>query len=114
MKRLIFVIALLIGLTTFSKAQSPYQYQQPNQSKPIVKAIDSLQVAGVPINLLVIKNISVSDSSLSVQSALTYSGKSTSTAQLLFLDKFVIVPTTNVNINSVATLVANKRGVRLH
>ena len=113
MKRLFIAAALMIGLTTVSKAQSPYQYQQPNSAKPIVKAIDSVQLAGVPINLLLIKNISVSDSSLTVQSALTYSGKSTSTAQLLFVDKFPIVPTTNVSITSVAALLATKRGVRL-
>ena len=113
MKRLILAVALLIGITTVSKAQSPYQYQQPNTAKPIVRAIDSIQLAGVPINILIIRNISVSDSSLTVQSALSYSGKTTSTAQLMFVDKYPILPTTNVSISSVAALLATKRGVNL-
>ena len=113
MKRLVLAVALLIGITTVSKAQSPYQYQQPNTAKPIVRAIDSIQLAGVPINILIIRNISVSDSSLTVQSALSYSGKTTSTAQLMFVDKYPILPTTNVSISSVAALLATKRGVNL-
>ncbi len=114
MKRLFIAVALMIGLTTVSKAQSPYQFQQPNQAKPIVKAIDSVQLAGVPINVLVIRNISVSDSSLTVQSALSYSGRTASNAQFTFVDKFPIIPSTNVSITSVATLLATKRGVTLH
>ena len=114
MRRLVLAVALMIGLTTVSKAQSPYQYQQPNTAKPIVRAIDSMQLAGVPINVLVIRNISVSDSSLTVQSALSFSGRAASNAQFTFIDKFPIVPTTNVSITSVAALLATKRGVTLH
>ena len=76
-------------------------------------AIITVGVAVVPINVFVIRNISVSDSSLTVQIALSYSGSAASNAQFTFVDKFPIVPTTNVSITSVAALLATKRGVSL-
>jgi len=114
MKRLVLAVALMIGFTTVSKAQSPYQYQQPNTAKPIVRVLDSIQIAGVPINQLVIRNITISDSIVTVQSALVYSGRVASHAQLIFSDSYPITYTTNVSISSVALAIANKRGVTLH
>ena len=114
MKNLILAIALMMATAFVGKAQYLPQTSQYAQQKPIIRALDSIQIAGVPINQLVIRNITISDSSVTVQSALVYSGRVASHAQLIFSDSYPITYTTNVSISNVALAIANKRGVTLH
>jgi len=77
--------------------------------------LDSTTIAGVPINTLIIRNVTISDSLATVTSALVYKGTTpqTSRAQFVFTDNFTLPDSTGLSINSAAALVATKRGVVL-
>ena len=111
MKSFFLTIALLLAITTFSKAQ----YSPGGSTRQTAKALDSTTIAGVPINTLIIRNVTISDSLATVTSALVYKGTSpqSSRAQFVFTDTFALPDSTGLSINSAAALVATKRGVVL-
>ena len=117
MKRLMTILAMVVIATmvsTVSKAQYAPQGQS-QQSKPIVKAIDSMQIAGVPVNAMSISITSLGDSVATVQSSLRYvgTGRVTSRGQISFADTLQTTPFIGMSINSAASRVAAKHGVRL-
>lgn len=106
MKKVMMALAIVVlGLS--AKAQS--------QSKPIVKEIDSLSISGLPLNRLVIRTITIGDSVVVVNGALLYQGRgaNVSRGQLTFTEAIPITNSTNVSVNAVAALVANRRGVTI-
>ena len=105
------VIATMVS--TVSKAQ--YAPQQGQQSKPVVKAIDSVQIAGVPVNAMSISITSLGDSLVTVQSSLRYigTGRLTSRGQISFSDTLQTTPSVGISINAAAARVAAKHGVHL-
>lgn len=117
MKRLMTILAMVVIATmvsVVSKAQYAPQGQS-QQSKPIVKAIDSVQIAGVPVNTMSIAITSLTDSVATVQSSLRYlgTGRLTSVGQISFRDTLNTTPSIGMSINSAASRVAAKHGVRL-
>ena len=114
MKRLLLAVALIMATTFTLTAKA--QYSPVPQVRQTVKALDSTVILGVPINTLVIRNVTISDSVATVTSALLYRGTSRpgSSAQLMFTDTFALDDNTGLSINAAASLVATKRGVTLH
>ena len=102
-----FLLAATIIVLTSVKAQT--------QTKPIVKAIDSITIVGIPVNALVIRGIVVSDSTATVQGALVYIAKGSlgQRGQINFNDVLPILPSTDISVNSLAQLVATKHLVHI-
>jgi hypothetical protein len=118
MKSLMSILAMVVIATmvsVVSKAQYAGQGQSQAQSRPIVKAIDSVQIAGVPVNAMSIAITSLTDSVATVQSSLRYvgNGRVTSVGQISFRDTLNTTPSIGMSINSAASRVAAKHGVRL-
>lgn len=106
--------AIMLLVSTASKAQYAGQGQS-QQSKPIIKAIDSVQIAGVPVNAMSIAIASLTDSVAVVNSSLRYvgTGRVTSVGQISFKDTLQTTPSIGMSINAAASRVATKHGVRL-
>jgi hypothetical protein len=117
MKRLTTILAM-VAIATMVSVVSKAQYAgqgQSQQSKPIVKAIDSVQIAGVPVNAMSIAITSLTDSVAVVNSSLRYvgTGKISSVGQISFRDTLQTTPSIGMSINSAASRVAIKHGVHL-
>ncbi len=119
MKRLVTILAMVVIATMVSLvSKAQYVPQQGQQSRPVqvVKALDSIQVAGVPVNAMGITITSLSDSLATVQSSLRYVGTSrlTSRGQFSFNDTLQTTPSIGMSMNAAARRVAAKHGVTLH
>ncbi len=114
MKRLTTILAM-VAIATMVSTVSKAQYAGQGQSKPIVKSIDSVQIAGVPVNAMSIAITSLTDSVATVNSSLRYvgTGRVTSAGQISFRDTLQTTPFIGMSINSAASRVAAKHGVRL-
>lgn len=116
MKRL--SIFAMIVIATMASVVSKAQYapqQGQGQTRPVVKAIDSIQIAGVPVNAMGIAITSLTDSLATVQTSLRYVGTSklSSRGQISFSDTLQTTPAIGMSINAAASRVAAKHGVRL-
>lgn len=115
MKRLMTILAMVVIAATVSTVSKAQYAPQGQSQKPIVKAIDSVQIAGVPVNAMSIAITSLTDSVATVQSSLRYvgTGRVTSRGQISFADTLNTTPSIGMSINSAASRVAAKHGVRL-
>lgn len=115
MKRLLTILSMVAIVLLVTSVSSKAQYAPPTSQRQTVKALDSTTVTGVPINTLVIRNVTISDSVAVVTSALVYRGTTpqSSRAQLIYTDTFALPDSQGLSINSAAALVATKRGVTL-
>ena len=105
------MVAIATTVGTISKAQ----YTPQGQNRPVVKAIDSIQIAGVPVNAMGITITSLNDSLATVQTSLRYVGvgRLTSRGQISFSDTLQTTPDVGMSINIAAMRVAAKHGVTL-
>ena len=117
MKRLSTILAMVAIVAMFSTAsKAQYAPQQgQGQTRPVVKAIDSVQIAGVPVNAMGIAITSLTDSLATVQTSLRYVGTSklSSRGQISFSDTLQTTPAIGMSINAAASRVAAKHGVNL-
>jgi len=116
MKRL-SIFAMIVIATMVSKvSKAQYAPQQgQGQTRPVVKAIDSIQIAGVPVNAMGIAITSLTDSLATVQTSLRYVGTSklSSRGQISFSDTLQTTPDIGMSINAAASRVAAKHGVTI-
>jgi len=118
MKRLMTILSMVAIVLLVSEVSSQAQYapqQGQGQTRPVVKAIDSVQIAGVPVNAMGIAITSLTDSLATVQTSFRYVGttKLTSKGQFSFSDTLQTTPSLGMSINAAASRVAAKHGVHL-
>lgn len=114
MNKLIKFLAMSIIAMSFTVT---VKAQYVNPTRAYVKAIDSVQLAGIPFNAIGISITNVTDSVATVQSNLRYVGSvratSISHGQISFTDTLHIYPSTGMNVVDAARRVTQKHGLNL-
>ena len=118
MKCFFSIAAIMVAVGFSSSVKAQMGMGGSRGPKPTIKVIDSISIAGVPVNRLVIRSINLSDSVATVSSALVYQGApgymGSQGGQMVFTDAIPITNTTNVSVASIAAMVARRRGVTIH
>ena len=107
-----FLAMSIIAMSFAVTAQAQYA----NPTRAYVKAIDSVQLAGISFNAIGISITNVTDSVATVQSNLRYVGNIRTTlnhGQLSFTDTLHVYPSTGMNVVEAARRVAFKHDLRL-
>ena len=114
MKKVSLIFAATIIASLSVKAQRPQPISIPMQD---IRDIDSINLAGVPANTLVIQNYNVSGNTVTVSSFLGYkvANRGTRLALNLLQETFVLPDTLTVGntIGYIEKQIATKHGVHL-
>jgi hypothetical protein len=120
MKRILLVamVAFAMSVSVSNAQTTGQQYSPQNYSpqKPIARAIDSINVAGVSFNALLISVSGMTDSVVSVTAQIRYVGTAIPKGYgyLSFADTLAITPSVGISTNLIASRVAAKHGLTLN